>query len=100
MLINILYEFGCWLLLHHRLLSDQKLESVDRKKFPVQPYQYTKYLRTQIMQIRFFKVIQVKVWQATVKLNCYIFIKLSQFPVGILYNFGDTGGTNVANFYQ
>ena len=22
------------------------------------------------------------------------------FPVGILYNFGDTGGTNVANFYQ
>ena len=23
-----------------------------------------------------------------------------EFPVGILYNFGDTGGTNVANFYQ
>jgi hypothetical protein len=23
-----------------------------------------------------------------------------KFPVGILYNFGDTGGTNVANFYQ
>jgi hypothetical protein len=22
------------------------------------------------------------------------------FPVGILYNFGDTGGTNVENFYQ
>jgi hypothetical protein len=24
----------------------------------------------------------------------------SPFPVGILYNFADTGGTNVANFYQ
>jgi hypothetical protein len=25
---------------------------------------------------------------------------LFKFPVGILYNFADTGGTNVANFYQ
>ena len=35
--------------------------------------QFRMHLRTRIMQIRFFKVIQVKVWQATVTFSLSYF---------------------------
>ena len=45
-------------------------------------------------------LIKIKWFCAYQSINQNDVFTLRMFPVGILYNFSDTGGTNVANFYQ